>query len=218
MKYKGIIFDLDGVIVASDELHFRAWQEIAGRLGIPFNREINSRLKGLGRMESLDVLLASAGKECTDSEKQQLAAQKNAVYRNLIAKLTPTDLPFSVIDTLSTLRTLGLRIAVGSSSKNTKYLLELIGLNGFFDAVSDGTNISFCKPNPEVFIKAADMLLLLPGNCLVVDDSLAGIDAALNGGFDAVGIGDASRYERATYQIKDICEVIDIVKTDIGKN
>ena len=163
MKYKGIIFDLDGVICSTDEYHYQAWKRLADRLGIPFDRQTNDRLRGVSRMASLDIILETADVKCyTEEEKTALAAEKNEAYRALLAQMGPADLPGEMRDTLELLNEMGVRMAIGSSSKNTPLILERIGLAGWFDAVADGNCITRSKPDPEVFLKAAEMLGLPP--------------------------------------------------------
>lgn len=213
MKYKAIIFDLDGVICFTDEYHYLAWKKLADRLGIPFDRTVNERLRGVSRMESLEIILEKyTGPEFTDEEKVKLAEEKNDTYRVSLAKMSPADLADEVRDTLNALRAKGLKLAIGSSSKNTKFILKQIGLEGFFDAISDGTNITKSKPDPEVFIKAAEFISEKPADCLVIEDAEAGIDAAVAGNFDGAGLGSASHYDKATYHLKSFKDILDIVQ------
>ena len=192
MGLKGIIFDLDGVIVSTDEQHYLGWQALADRLGIPFSREVNSRFRGVSRMACMNILEELGGKHYTDSEKIAYADWKNEYYRELLAQMSPADLSQEVRSTLDALRARGLKLAVGSSSKNAKFILQRIGLSDYFDAVSDGTNISRSKPDPEVFLKAAEYLRLTPSDCLVVEDAVSGVEAAHAGGMKAATVGDAA--------------------------
>lgn len=192
MGLKGIIFDLDGVIVSTDEQHYLGWQALADRLGIPFSREVNSRFRGVSRMACMNILEELGGKHYTDSEKIAYADWKNEYYRKLLAQMSPADLSQEVRSTLDALRARGLKLAVGSSSKNAKFILQRIGLSDYFDAVSDGTNISRSKPDPEVFLKAAEYLRLTPSDCLVVEDAVSGVEAAHAGGMKAATVGDAA--------------------------
>ncbi|MBR1822521.1 MAG: beta-phosphoglucomutase [Clostridia bacterium] len=212
MRYKGIIFDLDGVICSTDAYHCQAWKAFADRLGIYFDRNINNRLRGISRMASLEIVLEKSDKAYTDEEKQAFAAEKNGLYRQLLGNMSAADLSDEVRDTLHALRARGIKLAVGSSSKNTPYILERIGLGNFFDAVSDGNGITRSKPDPEVFIKAAQMLDLEQAACLVVEDARAGVEAAVNGGFDAAAIGDAKDDERARWHLRRFSDLIEIVK------
>ena len=192
MGFRGIIFDLDGVIVSTDEQHYLGWQALADRLGIPFSREVNSRFRGVSRMACMNILEELGGKHYTDSEKIAYADWKNEYYRKLLAQMSPADLSQEVRSTLDALRARGLKLAIGSSSKNAKFILQRIGLSDYFDAVSDGTNISRSKPDPEVFLKAAEYLRLTPSDCLVVEDAVSGVEAAHAGGMKAATVGDAA--------------------------
>ena len=201
MKYKGIIFDLDGVICSTDEYHYLAWKALADRLGIPFDRERNNLLRGVSRMDSLEIILQKSDVTYTAAEKEAFATEKNDLYRESLRQMSPADLPAEVSSTLKALRANGLILAIGSSSKNTPFILERIGLGTFFDAVADGNCITRSKPDPEVFLKAAEMIGLTPDVCLVVEDAHAGVEAAVAGGFDCAAMGDARDDERATYHL-----------------
>lgn len=207
---KGIIFDLDGVIVHTDEMHYQAWKQIANRIGVEFNRDINNRLRGVSRMESLEIILENA-KPISDVEKLVLSDEKNAVYKKLLETLSEEDVDRDVKMVLRELKKRHIKLAIGSSSKNARFILEQIKLTDFFDAVSDGNNIEKSKPDPEVFLKAAEFLMLKPSECAVVEDACAGIDAAISGGFYSVGIGDASGYDKAEMKIHRLAEVLNLV-------
>ena len=209
-KYKGVIFDLDGVICFTDHYHYLAWKTVADKLGIYFDEVINNRLRGVSRMESLEIILEKYDKPLTQDEKVALAEEKNGVYKELLKNMSPADLSSEVKETLDGLRAKGLKLAIGSSSKNTQFILERIGLKGYFDAVSDGNNITNSKPDPEVFIKAAQFIGENPEDCLVVEDAYAGVDGACAGGFDSAAIGDASSYEKATYSMKTFGDLMGI--------
>jgi beta-phosphoglucomutase len=211
-KYRGIIFDLDGVLVFTDKLHYKAWKKIADSMGVPFDEEINNRLRGVSRMESLDIISEKSHKQFSQEEKQILSNEKNEHYKKLLNELSPSSIDDSTRKTLEALKRNGIKLAIGSSSKNAKQILEYTGLTKYFDAISDGTNISKSKPDPEVFQKAAAYLGLAPKDCLVVEDAVAGIDAAISGGFDSAGIGSAAKYNKAMYQIKRIDELMGFVK------
>ena len=205
-----IIFDLDGVICFTDKYHYQAWKELADREGIYFDEKINDRLRGVSRMQSLDIILERASREYTEEEKESMAAMKNESYVKLLENMSTKDLSDEVKNTLDELRHRGYKLAIGSSSKNTKKILKQIGLGDYFDAISDGTNITKSKPDPEVFLKAADMVEEKPQNCLVVEDAAAGIDAACAGGFLSAGIGDAAAHEGVTYPIRTFGELLSI--------
>ena len=211
MKYKAIIFDLDGVICHTDQYHYLAWKQLADRLGIEFNEKINNRLRGVSRMDSLEIILEKWDKEpFSEEEKLQFAEEKNDIYKELLKKMSAKDLSKEVKETLEHLRTRGLLLAIGSSSKNTRLILGQIGLEGFFDAISDGNNITKSKPDPEVFLKAAKYLKLEPSECLVIEDAKAGIDAAKAAGMDSAAIGDAFGYSQATYNLFTFSKLIQI--------
>lgn len=210
MKYRGIIFDLDGVVCSTDEYHYLAWKALADRLGIPFDRERNSLLRGVSRMDSLRIILEQGDKAYTDAEMAAFAEEKNALYRELLGRMSPADLSSDVRATLDALRADGKRLAIGSSSKNTPFILERLGLSDFFDAVADGNCITHSKPHPEVFLKAAEMLGLAPCDCLVVEDAHAGVEAARRGGFDCAAIGDARDDARAAYSLDRLSDLLGI--------
>ena len=207
---KGIIFDLDGVIVSTDEQHYLGWQALADKLGIPFSREVNNRFRGVSRMACMDILEEIGGKCYSDQEKLVYATWKNDYYRNLLAELTPADLSTEVKSTLDALRAKGVKLAIGSSSKNAKFILERIGLADYFDAISDGTNISRSKPDPEVFLNAAEFLGLKPAECLVVEDATAGVDAAHAGGMKAAVVGDAAAKAYGDYILGSFSELLNL--------
>lgn len=212
MKYKAVIFDLDGVICFTDEYHYKAWKQLADKMGIPFDRTVNERLRGVSRMDSLEIILEKyTGPELSAEEKEKLATEKNEIYKKSLENMSPSDLSDEVRETLNALRGKGIKLAIGSSSKNTKFILEQIGLGDYFDAISDGTNITRSKPDPEVFIKAASFVLEDPKDCLVIEDAEAGIDAAVAGGFDSAGIGSASEYSKATYHLNTFKDILGFV-------
>lgn len=206
---KGIIFDLDGVLIHTDELHYRAWKELADYLGIYFDKKINDRLRGVSRMASLEIILGE--NRFSDTEKQMLAKEKNDKYRALLATLKPSDVSAEVLETLAALKKKGVKLAIGSSSKNARFILQQIGLIDEFDAVSDGNNITHSKPDPEVFLKAAEFLRLSPEECIVVEDADAGIAAANTGGFVSVGYGAAADDPTADHKLKTLSDLIDLV-------
>lgn len=211
MIYEGVIFDLDGVICSTDHYHYLAWKALADDLGVPFDESKNDRLRGVSRMASLEIVLEEYhGPALSQQDKERLAARKNDLYRQYLQAMSPADLPETVKATLDTLRARGLKLAIGSSSKNAPLILERIGLGGFFDAVSDGNNITRSKPDPQVFLMAAEMLGLPVGRCLVVEDAEAGIQAASTGGFHSAGIGPAARCGLETYGLESFRDLTDI--------
>lgn len=206
-----ILFDLDGVICFTDRFHYQAWKALADRLGIYFDEAINQRLRGVSRMDSLNIILERSQRNYTEAEKQALAAEKNETYRTLLATMGPGDLAPEVRDTLTELRRRGYKLAIGSSSKNTKYILRRIGLADFFDAVADGTDITRSKPDPEVFLCAAKKLGADPARCAVVEDAKAGILAAKAGGMTAWALhGDAEGCGREDADLADFAALLDL--------
>ncbi|NLK26961.1 MAG: beta-phosphoglucomutase [Clostridiales bacterium] len=211
MKYRAIVFDLDGVICHTDQYHYQAWKQIADRMNIYFDETINHRLRGVSRMDSLNIILEGyVGEPLSLEEKEKLASEKNEIYKSLLLMMSPKDLSKEVKETLNYLRSLGLKFAIGSSSKNARLILKQIGMEDYFDAISDGNNIEHSKPHPEVFLKAAGFLKEKPSDCLVVEDAKAGIEAACAGGMDSAGIGDAADYNKATYHLHNFKDLISI--------
>lgn len=208
---KGFVFDLDGVIVSTDDLHYLAWKEMADGEGIYFDKKINDRLRGVSRMASLEIILERAKREYSDDEKIALATRKNETYKKLLESLTPDDILPGVEKTLNELRARGYKLAIGSSSKNTPIILKYIGLDGFFDAVSDGNNITHSKPDPEVFLKAASYLGLSPESCYVVEDAAAGIEAGRAGGFATIAVGNAAELKLADRNAEKFEDILDMV-------
>lgn len=209
MNIKGIIFDLDGVIVFTDRYHYLAWKKIADEMGVYFDETINNRLRGVSRMESLEIILEN-GPVLTDEEKNRLAERKNCIYRELLQEMSPGSVTAEVRQTLQILRDRGYKLSIGSSSKNARTILERVALTDVFDAISDGSNITRSKPDPEVFQKAAEFLGLETENCAVIEDAFAGIDAACAACMVSVGIGDAAAYNKATYRIQRFQELLNI--------
>lgn len=212
VKIKGLIFDLDGVLVFTDKFHYQAWKTMADELGVYFDETINHRLRGVSRMDSLEIILERyEGPDLSLREREKLAEKKNEIYRTLLESMTPDDVTKEVRDTLTKLREKGYKLAIGSSSKNAKFILEKVELKDAFDAISDGNNITKSKPDPEVFLKAAEYLGLPPKACMVVEDAEAGIEAAKKGGMYAAGIGEAAKSINADESLKTFSELVDIV-------
>ena len=210
---KAVIFDLDGVICFTDRFHYQAWKQLADRLGIYFDEEINNRLRGVSRMASLDIILERASRPYSEAEKLAFTEEKNDCYRNLLATMSPADLSDEVRGTLLRLREMGFPMAIGSSSKNTKFILERIGLPDFFDAIADGTDISRSKPDPEVFLIAAKKLGIAPEDCAVVEDAKAGIQAAKAGGMTALALfGDAKGCGLEDYDLESFADLANVLE------
>ncbi len=188
-KYRAALFDLDGVLVDTAKYHFLAWHQIAESLGIVFTEKDNEALKGVSRMESLDILLSIGGLNLNDEHKKELADRKNQIYVEYISKLTQKDILPGVLGLLENLKTKEIKTAIGSASKNTPMIIEKLEIKKYFQAISDGNNVSKAKPDPEVFIKAANMLGVETEECVVFEDAKAGIQAAKSAGMYAVGVG-----------------------------
>ena len=205
----GLIFDLDGVLVFTDKYHYLAWKQIADEMGIPFDETINDKLRGVSRMQSLEIILENySGEHLTDKQKSDIAERKNAIYRSYLQTMTPDDVSEEVRNTLEMLKKKGYKLAVGSSSKNAGFILEQVALRDAFDAVSDGNMITRSKPDPEVFIKAAHLIGCDPEQSAVVEDAEAGIDAAKDGGMMAVAIGNATAYDRSDIRLDTISDLL----------
>lgn len=206
-----IIFDLDGVICSTDQYHYLAWKTLADRLGLPFDERINGRLRGVSRMESLEIILGEHSGCYSDAEKLALAEEKNNIYKGYLSSMTPGDLSKEVRMTLHTLRQRGYLLAIGSSSKNTWQILKQLALGDFFDAVADGTMIRKSKPDPEVFLLVATMLGVSPENAIVIEDAESGVRAAKAGRFRAIGIRTEGNDPDSDITIKNLSNLIEIL-------
>lgn len=211
MGTKAVIFDLDGVIVSTDEYHYQAWKSISDKENINFDKSINNRLRGVSRAESLEIILESSNKKYTQDEKEKLLDEKNNVYKELLRNLSSSDILDGVNEVIDFLKKNNIKVAIGSSSKNTSLILEKIGLSNTFDAIADGTMITKSKPDPEVFILAANKLEVCPKECLVVEDAEAGVEAALAGNMKVSAVGDAIKCNKATYNLDKLIKLIEIV-------
>ncbi len=212
MALKAVIFDLDGVIVFTDQFHYQAWKKMADGMNIYFDETINNRLRGVSRMDSLEIILERyEGEPLTQEKKEELAAQKNENYRALLKTMTPNDVTDEVRETLAEIRKRGYKISLGSSSKNAKFILERVNLLDAFDAISDGNNITKSKPDPEVFLKGAEFLGENPADCLVVEDAEAGIVAGIAGGMKTAAIGDAVGCGKADYILNTFSDLLKIL-------
>lgn len=189
MRTRACIFDLDGVIVDTAKYHFLAWRKLAVMLNIHFTEKDNERLKGVSRMASLDIILEIGKMTLDDRRKEEYAALKNKWYLDYIGRMTPEEILPGSLEFISELKNAGIKVALGSASKNTPLILERLGIEKLFDSVADGNVVKNAKPDPEVFIKAAEMLGILPENCVVFEDAVAGVRAALNAGMICIGIG-----------------------------
>jgi len=199
MTPTGFIFDLDGVITDTAEYHYRSWQRLADELGIPFSREDNDALRGVPRRRSLELVLK--GRTLPEDEMQRLMTLKNDYYRAFLTEVTPDGLLPGVGDFLNAARAAGIRIGLGSASKNARDVLERLGVMALFDAIGDGNSVTNQKPAPDLFVWVAGALRLPPERCVVFEDAEAGIDAAKAGGFWTVGLGPAERVGHAHRRI-----------------
>ncbi|NDD46815.1 MAG: beta-phosphoglucomutase [Flavobacteriia bacterium] len=204
---RGLLFDLDGVIVDTAKYHFVAWQRMAAALNIHFGHEENEQLKGISRVESLERILAWGGLTLSQEDKQHWMNQKNAWYLECIAQMGPEEILPGVAHFLAEARAQGLSIALGSASKNAVPILERIGLLDAFDAIVDGTVVTASKPNPEVFLEGARRLGLRPEECCVFEDAEAGVEAALAGGMRCIAVGQADVLGRAHRVIQSFDQI-----------
>ncbi len=207
MNKKGFIFDLDGVIVDTARYHFLAWRKLAETLGISFNEKDNEQLKGVSRVRSLEKILSWGNVNLTRDRFDELLERKNQDYLGYIADMNEDEILPDVPRVLSYLKQNEQPIALGSASKNARVILEEVGLLNVFDAIVDGTNVTKAKPNPEVFLIAAEKLRVAPEKCIVFEDALAGIQAANNAGMTSVGIGNPTILREAMYVFKDFTEI-----------
>ena len=206
---KAVIFDLDGVICSTDEYHYLAWKKLADDMAVPFDRSTNDRLRGVSRMESLNIILEKyKGQPLSEQEKTALAEKKNLIYREYLKKMSPADLTKEVKDTLDELRKRNYKLAIGSSSKNTPFILQQIGLGDYFDAVADGNCITHSKPDPEVFLKAAGMVGTAPEECVVVEDAVSGARAGKAAGMQVLCVGDAADRKAGDHNLEHFSEML----------
>ena len=189
MPIKAFLFDLDGVIVDTAIHHYHAWKRLANELGFDISEEFNEQLKGVSRVDSLNIILEHGGLTLPDEEKRDLAIRKNGWYLELVSRMTPDDILPGVPDFFAQTRKAGLLTALGSASKNAPLILERIGMSEVFDAVIDGTKVEKSKPDPEVFTKGADELEVRYSECVVFEDAVAGVEAGNRAGMFTVGIG-----------------------------
>lgn len=200
MAIKLCIFDLDGVICDTAKYHYLAWKELADEMQIPFTLKDNERLKGVSRMASLEIILSLGKQEAlSDEDKEALATRKNGRYVEMISQMEKDEILPGVKEFLGELRERGIKIALGSASKNTGIIMERLGLRESFDYIVDGTMIVNTKPDPEVFVKSMEYYGLQPEECIVFEDAAAGIEAGHRGGMRCVGIGKKEDLPEADY-------------------
>lgn len=211
MAVKAIIFDLDGVLVSTDDLHYQGWKKLADREGIYFDRKINDRLRGVSRLDSLKIILERGERAYSDEEMAEMCTYKNDYYVNLLDSLDESSPLPGVVEGLGRLKEAGYKLAVGSSSKNAGKILARTGLEKWFDAVADGNDITHSKPDPEVFLVAARKLGLEAAVCAVIEDAEAGIQAAHAAGMESFAIGDAQNCLYADHKIGGVGELPELL-------
>jgi len=202
-KEKAFIFDLDGVIVDTAKYHFLAWRNLATSLGFEFTEEHNELLKGVSRVRSLEILLNIGNVQLTEEQKQPLLIQKNTEYLEYVNKMTADEILPGINQLLDFLDENTIKYALGSASKNAPLILEKVGLLNRFTALVDGNDVSKAKPDPEVFLIGAEKLNMKPENCIVIEDAIAGIEAANAANMMSIGIGDADLLKEANYVLPD---------------
>ena len=207
MTTKACLFDLDGVIVDTAVYHFQAWRRLANELGFDFTEHQNEQLKGISRMESLDLILKWGNVILAEEEKIDWATRKNAWYLELVMQMTPSEVLSGVPAFLKQLRANDIKIALGSASKNSRLILKKINMLAYFDAIIDGNNITKGKPDPQVFLLAAETVNCKPTDCVVFEDAIAGVQAGKAGGMKVIGVGDESTLHEADFVIKGFDEM-----------
>lgn len=205
--YKGVLFDLDGVIVDTAGYHFEAWKRLAISLGSDFTSEQNEQLKGVGRVESLQMILQWADIVKSKEEQAQLCITKNDWYLELITHMNEEEILPGVTEMLQNLKENKVRIALGSASKNAVTILKAVGLIDYFEAIIDGNKTTRSKPDPQTFELGAEALNLDPSECIVIEDSIKGIQAAKMGGFDTIGIGNPNTLAASVITVSDLTEL-----------
>ena len=217
MSNKAFIFDLDGVIVDTAKFHYLAWKELANALGFDFNEEQNELLKGVSRVASLEILLKIGNVQLSDDRKETLLKEKNMQYLGYIAKMGEDEILPGIKDRLLYLKNKNIPFSLGSASKNARLILEILKLHNLFDAIVDGNDVSIAKPDPEVFLIAADKLNKEPHDCIVIEDAQAGIQAANNAEMISVGIGNKKVLKEADFVLNSTSELtIDFIQKLMG--
>ncbi len=206
-QIKACIFDLDGVIVDTAVYHYKAWKRLANELGFDFTEEQNELLKGVSRVRSLEIILNIGGVTKTDAEKEELATRKNTWYVDMIGRMKPDEILPGAKEFVQACRDAGIKTALGSASKNSMTILEKINMVNLFDAIIDGNKVSKAKPDPEVFLKGAEELGVTPADCVVFEDAIAGVEAAINGGMKVVGIGSPTVLTGANLVVSGLSEM-----------
>ncbi|UMB61825.1 beta-phosphoglucomutase [Lutibacter sp. A80] len=205
-KEIAFIFDLDGVIVDTAKYHFLAWRNLANELGFEFTKQNNELLKGVSRVRSLEILLGIGNVELSESQKQEYLIKKNTEYLGYVNQMTADEILPGINDLLDFLDQNNIKYALGSASKNAPLILEKVGLLDRFTALVDGNDVSKAKPDPEVFLIGAQKLQMKPENCIVVEDAIAGVEAANTANMTSIGIGDAKLLGDANYVLANTSE------------
>jgi beta-phosphoglucomutase len=205
-NYEACIFDLDGVLVDTAKYHFLAWKRLSEELNIEFTQKDNEKLKGVSRMDSLDIILGLGNKGLSMDERMILAEKKNNWYRSYIFKMDESEILPGAIELLNILKGKGMKIGLGSASKNACTILKVTGLGKYFDTVIDGNSVEKAKPDPEVFLKGAAALGVENGRCVVFEDAIAGIEAAKRAGMLAIGVGKKEILSMADYVVEDLID------------
>ncbi|AEM78331.1 beta-phosphoglucomutase [Thermoanaerobacter wiegelii] len=211
-RYRGVIFDLDGVITDTARYHYLAWKKLADELGIYFDEVINERLKGVSRLQSLEIILEKSDKKYSQEEKEYYANKKNEYYKEMIKKITPEDLLPGVERFIEELKKRGIKIAIASVSKNAFTVVENLKIRDKFDYIVDANEIKRGKPDPEIFLNAAKHLGIPPAKCIGIEDSAAGITAIKKAGMFAVGVGNPETVKEADLILKDLSEADKILE------
>ncbi len=207
-EMRAAIFDLDGVIVDTAKYHYLAWKRLAKEYGFDFTEADNERLKGISRFQSLEILLEIGGLTLDDATKTQMAARKNEWYIDYIRHMDASEILPGATEYLQRIRAKGIKTALGSASRNAPIILERLGISAFFDAVVDGNKVAKVKPDPEVFLRAADELHIAPASCIVFEDAEAGIEAAHRAGMGTVGIGSTRTLKEADIVVPGLFELV----------
>lgn len=215
---KAVIFDLDGVITDTAEYHYLAWKSLADELNLPFDKEFNEKLKGVSRMESLELILSLGDMAYSDEEKKALAEKKNDLYKEMIAKVTPADLLPGIESLLKELQEAGIGTALASASKNAPFILDRLGVTHYFNHVVDVNLIKQGKPDPEIFLTGAAKLGVLPEDCVGIEDAEAGIESILSAGMYAVGVGTPAQMQKADLIVSSTAELsLSLLKENFKK-
>jgi beta-phosphoglucomutase len=206
-EIKGVILDLDGVITDTAEYHFLAWKQLADEEQVPFTRQDNEQLRGVSRRQSLELLLGEHRSRFSENQMQAMMARKNGYYQEKLESITAEDFLPGAKQLLKELQERGLKIAIGSASRNTRTVLSHLGILEFFDGIADGYSVTRAKPAPDVFVYAAGTMGIPVANCLVVEDAKSGVSAALAAGMVAVGVGPPKRVGKAHFRFDTTAEI-----------